>query len=99
MVHTLEHGAVGILFEPALPRTEILAIERLARPQVDPVFSMPYEGLEGQVAVISWSRRMDLDGFDEAAIAGFIERFAGDAPEGEMGCYDFEDESFLDPSR
>ena len=96
VVHTLEHGAVGILFEATLLRADILAIERLARPEVGPVFSMPYEGLERQVAVISWGRRMDLDGFDEAAVKGFIARFAGDAPEGAMGCHDFEDESFLD---
>lgn len=99
MVHTLEHGAVGILFESTLPRTEIRAIERLARPQVGPIFSMPYEGVEGEVAVISWGRRMDLDGFDAAAVLAFIERFAGDAPEAEVGCHDFADDSFLDTSR
>ncbi len=99
MVHTLEHGAVGILFEPTLPRAEIRAIEDLAHAETGPVFSAPHEGLEGQVAVISWGHRMDLERFDEAALAGFIERFAGDAPEGTMGCHDFEDDSFLDTSR
>lgn len=94
MVHTFEHGAVGTLFEPGLARSEIRGIERLVRPGNLPVFSAPYEGLEGEIAVVSWGRRMDLETFDETAVIEFVERFAGDAPEGTVGCTEFEDRPY-----
>ncbi len=83
MVHTLEHGAVGILYNPEAPRDEIEQIEELVKGYDSHTFSAPYPGLDPQYAVIAWGHMMRLESFDEAATREFIDffRMAGDSPE------------------
>lgn len=93
-VHMLEHGAVGVLYQPTLETTTIEEIEEIVRDAGDNVFSAPYPGLEQPVAVTSWSRMMRLDEVDRGAIEEYVDVFAGEGPESGQTCPAEEDTPF-----
>lgn len=93
-VHMLEHGAVGVQYQPTLEPSTIESIEDLVRDAGDDVFSAPYEGLEKAIAVTSWSRMMTLDEFDRSAVEQYIDAFAGGGPESAQTCSAEEDSPF-----
>jgi hypothetical protein len=87
MVHSLEHGAVGILYKPDAPVEEIRNVEALVEDYDSHVFSSPYPDLEDPYTVVAWAHLMRLDSLDMDAIEEFVEVFreGGDAPE-EQDC-------------
>jgi hypothetical protein len=85
-VHMLEHGAVGIQYLPTLPVDQIKEIEAIVEDSERDVFSAPYPGMESQVAVSSWSRKMELDELDASAVEQYIDAFAGKGPESGQEC-------------
>lgn len=93
-VHMLEHGAVGVQYQPTLEPSTIESIEDLVRDAGDNVFAAPYEGLEKPIAVTSWSRMMTLDEFDRGAVEQYIDAFAGEGPESGQTCPAEEDSPF-----
>lgn len=88
MVHTLEHGGVGILYALDAPVKQIRDAEALVKSFPSHVFSEPYTGLESPFATVAWGYLMEMDSYDEAAIRDFVEAFraGGDAPEANQEC-------------
>jgi hypothetical protein len=83
MVHTLEHGAVGVLYDPsAVDEATVRAIEDIVRGYDGRTFSAPYEGMPSAIAVVSWGELMRLDELDEDAVREYIDTFRGKGPEG-----------------
>ena len=80
-VHTLEHGAVGIVYNPKeLKLDEIKSIEEIVNDYDTTVLSAPYPGLEDPVVVASWSRKMRLDSMNEDAIREYVDTFRDTEP-------------------
>ena len=83
MVHTLEHGAVGVLYQPTAEPDEIKQIEEIVKSYESHTFSAPYPNLEDPYTVVAWAHLMRLDSYDEPAIKEFIDFFreGADSPE------------------
>jgi hypothetical protein len=83
MVHSLEHGAVGILYQPDADIDDIRAAEKIVGDYDSHVFSAPYPDLPDPYTIVAWAHLMRLDSFDRDAVVEFIETFreGGDAPE------------------
>jgi hypothetical protein len=95
-VHGLEHGAVGVLYQPTLPLEDIRRIEAIAGEYDSHVITMPYEGMEPVVAVASWGERMDLQELDAAAVRSYIDEFRQEGPE-DQPC-DMDEDSPFEPA-
>jgi hypothetical protein len=86
-VHSLEHGAVGLLYEPQ--RAEPQAIERLeaiAGRYDSHVIAMPFAGMDQPIAIVSWGEIMELDELDEPAVGQYLETFRDEGPESGQQC-------------
>jgi len=85
-VHALEHGAVWVTYDPALPESEVEAL-RAAVPSTYAVVS-PYPGLGAPVVVSAWDAQVSLDGVEDPRLAQFIQAYwkSADAPEPGAAC-------------
>lgn len=99
-VHTLEHGAVGIIFQPALPKEDIETLEGIVQSYDSHVFSTPDSDMLKPVVITAWGHMMRLDEVDVDAIDEFIEVFrqGGDAPESFQECPNVVEEEFGAPT-
>lgn len=89
MVHTFEHGSVGLLYAPNVDIEQIRALEEIVGEYDGQVFSMPYTGgMESPITIAAWGHTMELDEVEEDSIKQFIEEFrgGGDAPEASTPC-------------
>jgi uncharacterized protein DUF3105 len=73
-VHSLEHGAVWITYDPDLPASDIAKLEALAEGH-DHLLISPYEGLPSPVVASAWGVQLQLDGVDDPFLTLFIDYF------------------------
>ena len=89
MVHTMEHGAIVLYYQPLVVDAETVGAMRLAASQLlregARLILTPSTRIGTPVAIASWGRLLLMDDFEEDTLRGFIEAFEGDAPE-ELGC-------------
>ena len=92
-VHTLEHGGVGIQYRPDLDPDQIAVIEELVAGYDTHVFSAPYPGMEPNVVVSSWGKKIELDSARTQAIRAYVTAFRLKGPE-KQDCPNSSEESF-----
>ena len=102
LVHTLEHGAVAVLYNPKdVPLPDIGRIEDIVTGYEDTVMSAPYPALPDPIVLASWSRKMALDEFDSDAITEYIDTFRDTEPapefNGEDACETVADDAYEPP--
>ena len=87
-VHTLEHGAVWITYQPDLASAQIDVLRSIA--EEDEVLVSPYPGLDAPVVATSWGNQLRLGSADAPRLNDFIEEYVDgpDAPEPRAGCND-----------
>lgn len=85
-VHSQEHGAVWITYDPELPEEDVQQL-RDAMPSTYAILS-PYPDLPAPVVASSWGRQLQLDGADDPRLEQFIREFAqaSDVPEPGAAC-------------
>ena len=72
-VHSLEHGAVWITYDPeALSGDEIATLAGLVEGQSGRMMS-PYAGLDSPVSIQSWNHQLKVDSADDPRIAQFAD--------------------------
>ena len=85
-VHSLEHGAVWITYEPSLPQEQIAILREKAEQSY--VLVSPYEGLPSPVVASSWGHQLQLESVDDERLDQFIRYFrqGPDTPEPGAAC-------------
>jgi len=71
-VHSLEHGAVWITYDPNLPQEEIETLNAL---DDNYMLVSPYPGLESPVVASAWNTQVVLDRVDDPRLQDFITQF------------------------
>lgn len=72
-VHTLEHGAVWVTYDPALPQADITQLAPLA--ELGHVLITPYPGLPDPVVASAWGNQVRLDSVADPRLEQFIREF------------------------
>lgn len=72
-VHSLEHGAVWITYQPDLPAADVEKLTDLT-PDTYALLS-PFEGLPAPVVISAWGHQLQLTGADDPRIEEFIKEY------------------------
>jgi hypothetical protein len=84
-VHSQEHGAVWITYQPDLPADQVARLKELAE-QNDYVLVSPYPGLPAPIVASAWGKQLYVDDAGDTRLTRFIELFAGNGPESGAPC-------------
>ncbi len=74
-VHSLEHGAVWITYQPNLPSSEVEQLRQLVRGKSFVILS-PYDNLPAPVVASAWSTQLQLTGASDPRLPRFIKKYA-----------------------
>ncbi|MEO0492851.1 MAG: DUF3105 domain-containing protein [Actinomycetota bacterium] len=101
-VHSLEHGAIWIAYDPeldALTQDEIATVVGLD----DHYLASPYPGLANPIVLTAWQRQLAVESMSDPAVAEFIDRQLGrvseTAPEAGVSCGNAVGAPPFDPDR
>jgi hypothetical protein len=73
-VHSLEHGAVWVTYNPSLPAADVQKLEKQVR-GVEYTMMSPYPGLDKPISLQAWGFQLKLDSASDPRIAQFIKAF------------------------
>lgn len=73
-VHSLEHGAIWIAYQPDLPDAEVRKLQTLAR-QSGYRLLTPYPDLPGPIVLSAWGYQLQLEQADDPRLIDFIEKY------------------------
>ncbi|MFF0576381.1 DUF3105 domain-containing protein [Streptosporangium saharense] len=78
-VHSMEHGAVWITYQPDLPKDQVAKLKELA--SQDYMLLSPYPGLPAKVVASSWNKQIKLDGADDPRLPKYIAKYRNNSTE------------------
>jgi hypothetical protein len=73
-VHSLEHGAVWITYQPDVPAAEVEKLAARVRGK-DYLLLSPYEGQPARVSLQAWGYQLRVSSVDDSRIDAFILRY------------------------
>lgn len=73
-VHSLEHGAVWVGYDPALPDEQVEELTRVADSNSYVLLS-PVEGVPEPVTVSAWGKQLGVKTADDPRVAAFIQKY------------------------
>jgi len=73
-VHSMEHGAVWITYQPDINPDEATRIRQLSASQ-DYVLASPYKDLPSPIVVSAWGKQLRVENTDDPRLAQFIRAF------------------------
>ena len=85
-VHSLEHGAVWIAFDPSTSPSDVRVLRAFA--QQDHVIVSPYAGMTAPITLVAWEHRLELQSVTDPKLKQFVDAFrnASTAPEPGFPC-------------
>ena len=85
-VHSLEHGAVWIAFDPSTTATDVGMFKAFAKE--DHVIVSPYAGLDAPITLVAWEHRLELQSVSDPRLKQFADAYrnASTAPEQGLAC-------------
>ena len=72
-VHSLEHGALWVTYDPSLADDELAALR--AKLPSSYVILSPFDGLPAPIVVSGWNSQLQVDDADDPRITAFFEEF------------------------
>ncbi|HWM15065.1 MAG TPA: DUF3105 domain-containing protein [Microbacterium sp.] len=86
-VHSLEHGAVWVTYDPATVSDDEVSTLRAQLPSSYVILS-PYEGMDSPITLSAWNAQLKIDSADDARIPEFLTAFwrNQNAPEPNASC-------------
>ena len=88
-VHTMEHGAIIIWYQPGLGGDDVATLTALGIELLEEgnrIVVSPHQQLQDPVVVASWGRLLRMDAVEEDTIRDFANTFEGDSPETNATC-------------
>jgi hypothetical protein len=73
-VHSLEHGAVWITYQPNLPGDQIARLQDITRQSSHRLLS-PYVGIDSPIIVSAWGFQLRLQSVDDPRLTQFIAQY------------------------
>ncbi|EYR61911.1 hypothetical protein N866_14330 [Actinotalea ferrariae CF5-4] len=73
-VHSLEHGAVWVTYQPDLAEEQVAQLRELAA-QESYLLVSPYEGLAAPVVATAWGVQLELESVSDERLPAFLERY------------------------
>jgi len=83
-VHSLEHGAVWITYQPSLPADQLTYLQNLTR-QTDHRLLSPYPGIDSPIIVTAWGYQLRLDNANDPRLMAFIQKYEQGPTTPELG--------------
>lgn len=74
VVHSLEHGAVWITYQPDLSADEVALLQDFVRGQTFIILS-PYPGQRSPVVATAWSVQLELESASDDRLGDFVDRY------------------------
>ncbi|MGH8953222.1 MAG: DUF3105 domain-containing protein [Acidimicrobiia bacterium] len=74
-LHSLEHGAVFVQYDPSLPETDIEAVEDMVRSNGREILLAPRPGIPAPYALGAWTRLLLVDEIDQNLVDSFEREF------------------------
>lgn len=84
VVHSLEHGAVWVTYQPELDGTQLASLRQLLRGRPYTILS-PFIGQDAPVIASAWGVQLKLDNASDPRLAQFISRYAQGPQTPELG--------------
>ena len=79
-VHSEEHGAVWLTYQPDLPQKQVTRLQKLADGS-DDILVSPYPGQDAPIIASAWGAQLKLDSPGDKRLDQFIAFYAGHGPE------------------
>lgn len=79
-VHSEEHGAVWLTYQPDLPQKQVTRLQKLADGS-DFILVSPYPGQDAPIIASAWGAQLKLDSPGDKRLDQFIAFYAGHGPE------------------
>ena len=83
-VHSLEHGAVWITYEPGLADGQVSTLRDFTN-RLDKVLVTPVAGQGSPIIVTAWANQLEIQDAGDARLAQFVNEFEGSAAAPEPG--------------
>jgi len=73
-VHSMEHGAVWITYQPGLAEGEVARLQDAVRGEPYALLS-PYPDLQSPIVLTAWGIQLELDSAKDGRISDFVDRY------------------------
>lgn len=88
-VHSLEHGAVWVTYQPSLPSSAVTTLRQIVTSHYIGsqryLIMSPYSGLPAPIVASAWGAQLPLQNASDPRLVSFIQHFASGSQGGEPG--------------
>lgn len=85
-IHSMEHGAVWISYKDAADKGLSESLKKIVEKNPGKVILSPRPQNDSKIALVSWTRLLKLESFDESKVTEFIKSNRNNSPEPLASC-------------